>query len=117
LKADIDTALAGVRAEAVSVLELNDDQQDQFLRELGGFVKLTGGGWPAEQRQEFIEQAAVELAEVPVALLVPAIRDARRTIWDPKRFVSWIFERVDRDLRKLNTEREQLEQLRAIAAD
>lgn len=96
------------------VLDLPDVAAEQLAAEIGGFVALTGGGWPGEQRQEFIDQALAEFATVPLAILLPAIRLARRTVWDPKRFVSFVFAAIAPDIERLAVERDRLERLSAI---
>jgi hypothetical protein len=108
-------ALAGAREAGKTVFEMEDAAAEYLLAEIGRFVALAGGGWLPEQRQEFIDQAAATLSEIPAALLGPAIREARKRVWDAKRFVSWIFEFVEADQRKLETERARLERLAEIA--
>ncbi len=98
-----------------TVDSLDEEQHLAFRAEIAGFVALTGGGWLPEQRAEFIEQAAADLAGIPVRLLAPAIREARRRIWSPARFVSWVYEHVADDVAKLRAERETLNRLAAIA--
>lgn len=95
---------------------MSERQQHAFLAEIASFVAITGGGWLPEQRTEFIQQAAANLADLPVSLLAPAIRDARRRVWEPKRFVSWIHESVAADLQRLNEERDLIARLVRIAA-
>lgn len=84
--------------------------------EIGGFMALTGGGWPPDQRQEFIQQTLMELADIPVCLVLPVLATARRKIYQPARFVSWIWEQVEDDMTKLRIELERLEQLSEAAA-
>lgn len=102
---DLKSAYRGILIESQTVHELSDEQQAAFLTEIASFVAITGGGWPQEQRAEFIQQAAANLADIPVRLLAPAIRDARKRVWEPKRFVSWIHEAVAADIRRLSEER------------
>lgn len=109
-------AIAGYQAEAAPLRDLADDAMERFIAdEVGGFVRLTGGGWMPEQRQEFIDQCCIEFALLPTSVLVPAIRQARRKVFDPKRFVSWIFEFVDKDLNRLEAEGKTLARLAEIA--
>lgn len=114
LRDDLTQALAGVDREAATVDRLSDAEQVAFRAEIAGFVALTGGGWMPDQRVEFIEQAAADLADIPARLLAPAIREARRRVWEPKRFVSWIHEFVASDIAKLRAERDTLTRLAAI---
>jgi hypothetical protein len=91
------------------------DLERVLVQEIGGFVRLTGGGWMPEHRQEFIDQCCVEFANLPASVVVPAIRLARRKVFEPKRFVSWIFEYIDKDLARLEAEGARLTRLRQIA--
>jgi hypothetical protein len=96
--------------------DLNDQMLERVItEEIGGFVRLTGGGWMPEHRQEFIDQCCVEFALLPASIVIPAIRQARRKVFDPKRFVSWVFEFVDKDLNRLEAEGKQLAELARIA--
>lgn len=115
LRTDLTHAVSGVREASKTVFDMEDDAAEYLMAEIGRFVALAGGGWLPEQRQEFIVQAASTLGEIPAGLLEPAIHEARKRVWDAKRFVSWIFEFVEADLRKLETERARLERLAEIA--
>lgn len=100
----LKSAYRGILVESQTVHDLSNEQQAALLTEIASFVAITGGGWPPEQRAEFIQQAAANLADIPVRLLAPAIRDARKRVWEPKRFVSWIHESVAADMRRLSEE-------------
>lgn len=119
LQPAVDTlraAIAGYQAEALPMRDLNDQMLERVItEEIGGFVRLTGGGWMPEHRQEFIDQCCVEFALLPASIVIPAIRQARRKVFDPKRFVSWVFEFVDKDLNRLEAEGKQLAELARIA--
>lgn len=113
---DLRTAIAGWQAESTALRDLSDRELERFIAdEIGGFVRLTGGGWMPEHRQEFIDQCAVEFALLPASVVIPAIRIARRKVFDPKRFVSWVFEYIQKDLDRLETEGRQLGELAGIA--
>lgn len=107
-RAAIIPALHEVRREMTTAADLAARDQEGFVNEIGTFVKLTGGGWPQSQREEFIQQAAIDLAEYPVVLVVEAIAEARKRVWEPKRFVSWIVERIEPAAAKLKAEEDRL---------
>ena len=111
----LDEAQHGVAAEMFPLVDLPDQTLERFIsQEIAGFIRLTGGGWPPEQRQEFIDQCVIEFADVPAAILQPVIAQARRTVFDPKRFVSWIFEAIGPKLERLAAERERIEALQRL---
>lgn len=114
--ADLRAAIAGYQAETVPLSQLPDGVLESVIsQEIGGFVRLTGGGWMPEHRQEFIDQCCVEFAALPATVIIPAIRQARRKVFDPKRFVSWVFEYVEKDINRLDIEGKQLAELARIA--
>lgn len=116
LQSDIIAALAGYEREYLPLNMLAENMLERVLtEEIGGFVRLTGGGWMPEHRQEFIDQCCVEFALLPASIIVPAIRQARRKVFDPKRFVSWVFEFIEKDLNRLEAEGKQLAELARIA--
>lgn len=113
---ELRTAIAGYQAEVLPLRDLADSVLEQVVaEEIGGFVRLTGGGWMPEHRQEFIDQCCVEFGLIPASVIIPAIRLARRKVFDPKRFVSWVFEFVDKDIVRLENEGKQLGELARIA--
>lgn len=113
---ELRAAILGYQAEAQPLRDLADNVLEKVVaEEIGGFVRLTGGGWMPEHRQEFIDQCCVEFALLPASVVIPAIRQARRKVFDPKRFVSWVFEFIDKDLNRLEAEGKQLAELARIA--
>lgn len=109
-------ACAGYRLECTAIADLDHDVLKKVItEEIGGFVRLTGGGWMPEHRQEFIDQCCVEFALLPASVVIPAVRQARRKVFDPKRFVSWVFEFIEKDLNRLDAEGKQLAELTRIA--
>lgn len=114
LEEQMKIALAAVEAIGATLID-HTEWSETVASEIAAFVKLTGGGWLPEQRQEFIEQAIMDLSDVPLALLMPALREVRKRVWDPKRFLVWINERVEGEVNKLETERNRLRMLREIA--
>lgn len=113
---ELRAAIKGYQNEAQPLRDLADNVLEKVVaEEIGGFVRLTGGGWMPEHRQEFIDQCCVEFALLPASVVIPAIRQARRKVFDPKRFVSWIFEFIDKDLNRLDAEGKQLAELARIA--
>jgi hypothetical protein len=111
LPEQIMTALAGWQAETMCLAALPDLELAALVDEIYGFVRLTGGGWPADQRKQFAEQCIQEFAGVPVSLLLPAIQQARKTVYQPGRFVSWVFELIEPKLRLLELEGDRLKRL------
>lgn len=116
LVSEIGPALAGVTVAIRSVIESSDDIVDALLIEIGAFIKLVGGGWPPEHRQEFIEQAATDFADVPASLIAPVLREARRRVRWAREFVPWVHEAVEQDWSKLKVEQNRLRKLAEIAA-
>lgn len=113
---ELRAAVDGWQRENAPLNELPADLLERVVSdEIGGFVRLTGGGWMPEHRQEFIDQCCVEFALLPAAIVIPAIRLARRKVFDPKRFVSWVFEYIQKDLDRLESEGKRLETLARIA--
>lgn len=108
-------ALEAVDRELFPVGKLDDPLVEQVFAEVAGFVKLAGGGWDPSQRQEFIEQAMVEFADLPYRLAIPAVRAARRKVTWAREFVPWVFDAVARDLGKLQAERENLTRLKQLS--
>lgn len=88
-----------------------------MVREIGQFATLTCGGWNPEQIQLWIEQATTELVDLPARLVLDAVREARRRIWEPKRFLSWVFERIEADVAKVRNEVKMLEELQRLAQE
>lgn len=115
LAGEIPAALALVESELFPAGQLGTGDLEQVFGEVAAFVKITGGGWPSEQRQEFIDQAMIEFAELPVRLLIPALRAARRKVTWAREFVAWVFDAVARDLGRMEAEREHLERLADIS--
>ena len=116
LKASLSISLIGARLEATSIRMLPREQKAAFIAEIRAFATLTCGGWPPEQIQAWIEQVAAELLDLPARMVAEAIREARRRIWEPKRFLSWVYERIEADLAKLRLEIQMLERLERLAS-
>lgn len=113
---ELEGAVDGWQRENAPLNELPAAMLERVVSdEIGGFVRLTGGGWMPEHRQEFIDQCCVEFALLPAAIVIPAIRLARRKVFDPKRFVSWVFEYIQKDLDRLEAEGKRLGALARIA--
>lgn len=109
-------AIAGWQAQCEPLRAMPTGQLAQVIQaEIGGFVALTGGGWMPAHRQEFIDQCLLEFADLPHSVVIPAIRQARRKVFEPKRFVSWVFEFIEKDLNRLEAEGKQLGELAGIA--
>lgn len=113
--AALPDALRGVCNQRRTINEMGTSAQAGLVSEIAAFVALTGGGWPVEQRDEFIMRASAELADFPATLVIDAIRDARKRVWDGKRFVSWVVERIEGEVERLTIEHDRLFNLARIA--
>jgi len=111
----LPVAIAGVEAELLIVFDLPDTRVEALMDEVRQFLNLTGGNWPPERITAFIKQAANELGEWPVSLVIPAVRKARQTIYQPARFISWIVEQIEGPTGALRLERERLLELQELA--
>lgn len=113
--AALPEALAGIRQQRLSVAAMGDKAKAGLVAEIAAFVALVGGGWPVEQRDEFILRSADELWDYPASLVFDAVRVARKRVWDGKRFVSWVVERIEGEVDRLDVEHERLFNLARIA--
>lgn len=105
LGGDLAIALRGWECEMRPLAEMDPVTVGRFVaEELSAFMKLTCGGWPQEHRVEYLDQLSEEFAEVPFTLLLPAVRNARKRVWDPKRFVSWVFDSIETKMLRLSEE-------------
>src|SRR3546814_4636060 len=81
-------ALAGWQEETRPVCDLDDESLHRLIEEeIGGFLKLTMARYDREARQEFSDQLIIELAEVPLSPVAPALAEARRKLAYPERLV------------------------------
>ncbi len=97
--------------------ELGKMEQAMLLTEVRAFATVTCGGWSVEQIQAWIEQITNDLIDYPAGMILDAVREARRRVWEPKRFLSWVYERIEENLVKLRTEIDMLQTLSRIAAE
>ena len=111
----IETSIGAVRALLRSLQDSPDDVVEAMMGEIYAFVALTGGGWQPEQRSEFADQAMIDLADLPAALLLPAIRSARRKVTWAREFVPWVHSVVEPDYARLRTEWDRLSKLAELA--
>lgn len=113
---DLQTALEGWHAEVRPLAQCSEQTVDRFVQnEIGGFINLTMMNSRPEALQAFSDQVLIEVAEVPMSLLLPAIREARRTVSFANALVPFIFKHVEERMNKLRAEGEQLEKLMVIA--
>ena len=113
---DLQTALEGWHAEVRPLAQCSDKAVDKFVAdEIGGFINLAMTNCSPEACAAFSDQVLIELAEVPMSLLLPAIREARRKISFANRLVPFIFEFIEERMDKLRAEGERLEKLMGIA--
>lgn len=112
----VQSALAGWQLETKPVAALANGPLKRLIDEhIGGFIRLTMSRCDREARQEFSEQLILELAEVPVSLVEPALAVARRKISYPEKLVPFIFEFIEARWEKLKTEGERLAKLVELA--
>jgi hypothetical protein len=114
LASQITTATAATHRALCPVCELADDQITVMFSEIAAFIRLTGGGWEPRHRQEFIDQASTDLADIPASLLAPALVEARRRVTWPREFVPWVHAWVEAPWAKLKVEHERLSALSVI---
>src|SRR3546814_1931225 len=89
-------ALAGWQEETRPVCDLDDESLHRLIEEeIGGFLKLTMARYDREARQEFSDQLILELAEVPLSLVAPALAEARRKLAYPERLVPFLFDFIE----------------------
>lgn len=116
LKDEIAEALEGFNAEFTVLNDVDDMTLAMFVKdEITGFVKLVGGGWQQAHRDEFVDQCVLEFGDVPYSVLLPAVRRARRQVYESKRFVSWVFEDMEKALTRLEAEGHILRKLAKAA--
>ena len=119
LPAVLDDALRGTRNELSSAV-LRDgggrpDHRALLRVELGKYLRFAGGGWPAEQRQEWIEGVEEELRDYPFDIVLESIRRGRRKVKAPWSFVEWVCADVEPIVERLKAEERRLAELREIA--
>lgn len=115
LREALPVAIAGVGANLTCVYDAPEDVGEALLDEVRQFMRLTAGNWPPERIASFQEQVWVEMADWPVALVMPAIAKARQRIYQPARFVSWIVEQIEGPTLLLRAEQQQLLRLQELA--
>ena len=115
LRVHLSAAMNGALSEAATVRELGKMEQVSLLTDVRAFATVTCGGWSVEQIQAWIEQVTNDLIDYPAGLVTEAVREARRRVWEPKRFLSWVHERIEENVAKLRTEIKMLETLTRLA--
>lgn len=115
LKVHLSAAMNGALSEAATVRQLGKMDQAMLLTEVRAFATVTCGGWSVEQIQSWIEQVTNDLIDYPADLVTDAVREARRRVWEPKRFLSWVYERIEESAAKLRTEIRMLETLARLS--
>ena len=109
-------AIEGWRQQSLSFGEASNLNVDSVVVvEITKFITLTGTAWSETQRQEFIAQCLEEFEALPISLLTDAIAAARKAVFAPARFVSWVFEFVDKPRARLEMEGAVLQRLNAVA--
>jgi hypothetical protein len=90
---------------------------DQLTVELGAYLRLTGGGWHPDDKQEWIAGAADELQEYPMSLVLPELAKARKREPWPNKLVSRVVDAIEPRVARLEAERAMLDALQDIADD
>lgn len=114
LRSLLPAAIIGLRHELACPAQ-NDDFEDALTLELGKYLKLAAGGWPAGEKQEWLIQATEELCEYPLGHLIPALKTARRRQPWANKLVPEIVEHLEPIMARLNREQEVLMALSEIA--
>lgn len=127
--ADEDEIAAAIDEDMRTQLELADNgictelstaagkpaYEDALAAELGKYMRLTGGGWTAEDRAEWINGATDELMDYPLSMLLPELAIARKREPWPNKLVPAIVEKLEPRLARLKAEAETIHTLRALA--
>lgn len=110
------TAIAGWRAEGTALADVSTPEIERWIHEeIGGFIALTMGRYTPEARAEFSDQCSVELASIPLSMLTDVVRQARREISHPEKFVPFVFNMLAERLKKFDVEGSRLRRLAEIA--
>lgn len=118
---DVDLALMAVppfREDLAIALRAAEEEMrplsgERLLGEITRFTALMGGGWTDEARQEYLRCVMLELDTFPHAILLDAIRRARRLVRSERAFVAWICEDIQGKVAQLEA---RVACLREIAA-
>lgn len=92
LRETFSRALRGVRAELAPP---DDTEQEVLVVELTRVIALLGGGWPAEQRSEWIEVVLTELTSLPAGHVATAVSEAMRKVRYASDFLPTVVDRVE----------------------
>lgn len=114
LRRDLALAIAGIGNEMLTPFQ-NEALEDQLTIELGKYMRLTAGGWHADDKAEWINGATDELASLPAALVLPEVVIARRREPWPNKLVARVCEAIEPRVARLEAERAKLEKLQEIA--
>lgn len=120
LRAELAQALCDVREQALAARDLPDYEGgpfDQMFDKVAAFMRLAGGGWPEEDRTDFIGQATADLADIPATLLGPALDKARQKVRWPREYVPWIRDEVEDQWARLKADQQIIERLAEIAGE
>lgn len=115
IRAALPGALAGWQAEAERAITSPEGMRE-LIAELGKFIRITGTSMGHDERQEWIEGAAEELAAFPMSLVLPEVRLARRREPWANKLVAAVCEKVEAKAERLDLEGERLRKLAELAA-
>lgn len=109
----LPSAIAGLEREARR--PLSEGEIEALMKELGRYIAITGTSMGADERQEWISCAAVELATLPMSLVMPAVVAARRREPWPNKLVAAVFALAEEKAARLDGEAEKLRRLAELA--
>lgn len=116
MEGTLRAALDGWRTEGTAIADVSTEDIARWIdEEIGGFIALTMGRYTAEARAEFSDQCCVEFATIPLSMLTDVVRQARREISHPEKFVPFVFDRLADKLKKFDVEGSRLRRLAEIA--
>jgi hypothetical protein len=108
-------AITGWEAEALPAVRSRDGMRE-LIAELGKYIRITGTSMGHDERQEWIEGAAEELAAFPMSLVLPEVAAARRREPWANKLVAAVCEKVEAKAARLLAEGDRLKRLQELAA-
>lgn len=106
--AALPAALAAARAERAPA------EQWELAPVITQFTGLVGQNWSDGGREEFLGLALSDLGELPGAMTLAAVKDARRHVNDGRHLVTWVYQRIEKKLARLDAEVARLEYLNGL---
>ena len=116
IHAALPLAIEGWSAEALPAVR-STDYMRELIAELGKYIRITGTSMGHDERQEWIEGAAEELAAFPMSLVLPEIKLARRREPWANKLVSAVCEKVESKAERLEIEGVRLKRLMELVSE